>query len=536
MSKLFMPLLIAIDVHGHVIHETPKMDHDTTLHLRNDLNIEESWVSDEAGETPEGITRIRMMTGIMKTVASRVLPDGGPYWEEPYEDQPCYLAQYHMRRADQVEVRIRASDIEDLDSGDQFTLEETITTVDSSIRTNTHSNSKSDTQKKTVSAGIKLKLKHNISAITLGATYSNAHTSNVGSSTSFVNKATQKDTITKTSKDTYKCEEGYHCRVQLWTYDVMFKGSAPLVPMMKPGCVLQQSMETTRDSPGKIYGGVMEQLRRQGNWWYTGGPGRWAPHRLHLSEQDSYNWRMNHFEWSPKQRHYDGECGASQAPNFRDKPNCRMYGPDEEQYFWFSTCGTDQAGYEMGCEVLGEDIQVATLHGNMAWLDKENAEYYSVKRRDGQPATSPNIPFPVKDDVPNYPYKGEEEVITVLWDDLKWYPTDEETQRKWDVRTYSEKQTRWNGLLGPAKGEKMPQWKWTDLSTGSFDSSFDVEFLKSKAWDMSFPARDLDGKIMASIVNVQIPYGKEKRNQTKPKKVKVDVLYENINLDISNFN
>ncbi|KAM3534514.1 hypothetical protein MY4038_002202 [Beauveria bassiana] len=293
---------------------------------------------DDAGED-----RISAVKGLMKQVATKNLPNADIHWDEFRTGRHgCFFARYPMREADidQVNVRIRATDIDDLDSEDELTIEEIITKVTSSVRTHTSATSNSDQEKKAWEAGGKLSLGP-LSGVSIGGSvkYGKAETTVQDSATSFTNKASEDDQIQRTSRDTFVCETGHYCRVQLWTYDIAFKGSAPLVPMVWPQCIVRWQMtDWSRNSPGRVYEGVLEQLFRRGIWWYYTG-----------------YWRGLGFGWSPSGN------GANKLDS--------------------------------------KAIQTSSLYGNMGWWDEENAKYYNVTRNDGSAAKLPDVPYPVGDDL-----------------------------------------------------------------------------------------------------------------------------------------
>ncbi|KAG8411884.1 hypothetical protein J3458_015179 [Metarhizium acridum] len=485
-QRYLLSLLLSPGMHGLVVRASPDDGSDVA---GTNLNILEESLSEEAGTTIEGRERIAQIKGLMQQVASRTLPNANIYWDENrvgYEG--CFYARYPMRQADvdQVGVRIKAKDIEDLDSGDEYTVEQIITTVKSAIKTQKSDTSMSDQEKESWEAGGSFKLGP-LKGLSLGGNlkYSSADTTVRGTTTSFTNKGTDEDKIAQTSRDVFKCETGHYCRLQLWTYETTFKGSAPLVPMMRTTCVLENhayTMDRDRNSTGKIYGGVMEQIRRRGAWWYTGKAGRYQDWILGLPE---------------KIKVYKPRSSLGDAVYFL--------------YWGFpSTC---YASHIVGCGVAGEDVGMASLHGNMPWWDQEHSKYYRVTQEDGSPATLPNVPIPVDGTMPNWPRQ------------ISWYDFGPEDERDYLLP------------VGPQHdGGNMPSWQWASRDAGNLDGVYNVEFLQKKPWSMSFPTRNPDGKIMSTVVIVKTPYddANEKRAERNTTST-IQVLHENIDLDFADY-
>ncbi|KAM3531293.1 hypothetical protein NHJ13051_000861 [Beauveria bassiana] len=340
---------------------------------------------------------------------------------------------------------------------------------DNSVRTHTSATSNSDQEKKAWKAGGKLSLSP-LSGVGIGGSvqYGKAEATVQESTTSFTNKASEDDQIQQTSRDTFVCETGHYCRVQLWTYDIAFKGSAPMV---WPQCIVRWQMtDWSRNSPGRVYEGVLEQLFRRGIWWYNGR-------------------ESGRFEKNP-----DGE-DTRHLP--ADRTPLRYYtGYWRGLGFGWSPSGN-------GANKLdGKAIQTSSLYGNMGWWDEENAKYYNVTRNDGSAAKLPDVPYPVGDDLQYW--------LTVP--DKRHMP------------------------IGPqdARGVKLPRWEWTGRDSGSYDGAYKVDFSRSKAWDMDFPARNADGSIMATVALIKTPYGTNQKRADNAT-LMIEVLQENMNLNFADY-
>ncbi|KAM3432837.1 hypothetical protein MY4824_006354 [Beauveria thailandica] len=471
-QQCLVSLLLATGIHGLHVQRAPD---DTGEYAGTNLNIDENSLSEEAAGTTEGKDRISAVKGLMKQVATKKLPNADIHWDELGTGRHgCFFARYPMREADidQVNVRIRATDIDDLEGEDELTIAEIITKVTSSVKTHTSDTSNSDQDKTAWEAGGKFSLTP-IPGVSIGGgvKYSNAETTVQGSTTSFTNKASQDDQIQRTSSDTFVCEKKHYCRVQLWTYDIAFKGSAPLVPMVRPKCMLEWQMtDRSRNSSGRLYEGVLEQLYRRGVWWYNG--------------KETVN-----FERNP-----DGE-DTSQLPY--DTTPLRSY-PGNWRGLGFGWGPTGSIN-----KLDGKDIQTSSLYGNMDWLDEENSKYYNVKRNDGSAAKLPNIPFPVGD----------------------------------DLQSWLTQPDKFNRPVGPqdTRGVKLPRWEWTGRDSGSYDGAYKVDFSRSKAWDMNFPARNADGSIMSTVALIKTPYDDAPKKRADDATSTIEIVQENINLNFTDY-
>ncbi|KAF1737306.1 hypothetical protein CRV24_002921 [Beauveria bassiana] len=90
--------------------------------------------------------------------------------------------------------------------------------------------------------------------------------------------------------------------------------------------------------------------------------------------------------------------------------------------------------------------------------------------------------------------------------------------------------------IGPqdARGVKLPRWEWTGRDSGSYDSAYKVDFPRSKAWDMDFPARNADGSIMSTVALIKTPYGANKKRANDATST-IEVLQKNINLNFADY-
>ncbi|KAM3514095.1 hypothetical protein MY11210_002307 [Beauveria gryllotalpidicola] len=493
-QRCLVSLLLATGIHGMVVQRAPD---GTGEYAGTNLNIDEISLSEEAAGTTEGKDRISSVKELMKQVAKKNLPNADIHWDEVgIGRHGCFFARYPIREADsdQVNVRIRATDIDDLDSGDELTIEEIITKVTSSVKTHTSATSNSDQEKKAWEAGGKLSLGP-LSGVTIGGSvkYGNAETTIQESTTSFTNKASEDDQIQRTLRDTLVCESGHYCRVQLWTYDITFKGSAPLVPMVRPQCIVEWQMtDRSRNSPGRLYEGVLEQLYRRGIWWYNG-------------------LESGVFEKNP-----DGD-DTRHLPD--DTTPLRSY----TGYWRGLGFGWGPSGN--GANRLdGKAIQTSSLNGNMDWWDEENSKYYNVTRNDGSAAKLPDVPFPVGDNLQSWlttpgqaAWKGWE------WDGSKWN---------------AQYEPEWSKVpIGPqdARGVKLPRWEWTGRDSGSYDGAYNVDFSRSKAWAMDFPARNADGSIMSTVAIIKTPYDDANKKRADDATLTIQILQENINLNFADY-
>ncbi|PMB70518.1 hypothetical protein BM221_002969 [Beauveria bassiana] len=315
-----------------------------------------------------------------------------------------------------------------------------ITKVTSSVRTHTSATSNSDQEKKAWEAGGNLSLGP-LSGVSIGGSvkYGKAETTVQDLTTSFTNKASEDDQIQRTSRDTF--------------------------------CIVRWQMtDWSRNSPGRVYEGVLEQLFRRGIWWYNGR-------------------ESGRFEKNP-----DGE-DTRHLP--ADRTPLRYYTGYWRSFgFGWSPSGN-------GANKLdGKAIQASSLYGNMGWWDEENAKYYNLTRNDGSAAKLPDVPYPVGDDLQYW--------LTVP--DKRHIP------------------------IGPqdARGVKLPRWEWTGRDSGSYDGAYKVDFSRSKAWDMDFPARNADGSIMSTVPLIKTPYGANKKRADNAT-LMIEVLQENMNLNFSDY-
>ncbi|PQK10452.1 hypothetical protein BB8028_0002g07740 [Beauveria bassiana] len=218
--------------------------------------------------------------------------------------------------------------------------------------------------------------------------------------------------------------------------------------MVRPQCIVQWQMtDQSRNSPGRVYEGVLEQLFRRGIWWYNG--------------LESSRFVINPKGDDPSQLPYDTTSLRSYPGHWRGLG------------FGWGASGDATNRLE------GKSMQTSSLYGNMDWWDEENSEYYNVTRNDGSAAKLPNVPYPVGDDLHHW--------LTVP--DKRHIPIGPQV----------------------ARGVKLPRWEWTGRDLEAMMAPTRLTFRAARPETRTFPARNADGSIMSTVALIKTPYGANKK-------------------------
>ncbi|KAM3432835.1 hypothetical protein MY4824_006352 [Beauveria thailandica] len=244
---IFLPLLLAIGAQGRALHDTAmrapaEMYNEAQVHARDEgLAITPEILGEAAAQSREGKVRMARVKSLMTHVTTK-WPSSGIYFNKKHKDYDCFLSHHPQRQLDQdktVNIRILASPLKSLSSGQSYTTEEIKTKMTTSFKAETSGSSSSKTVQTTWEVSPEFSLGPLGKWLTFGLAgkWSKEKSNTQGSSTSDGTENSDSYSVAVKKGRKVTCPPNHTCDLQSWTYQATFRGSSPVIPMVDFTCV-----------------------------------------------------------------------------------------------------------------------------------------------------------------------------------------------------------------------------------------------------------------------------------------------------------